>query len=32
MGSKVTVIAEGPDEDEAVEAIAQVIRSKFGEE
>ncbi len=32
MGSKLTIIASGPDEREAVEAIAQVISSKFGEE
>ncbi len=32
MGSKITIIAEGPDEKEAVEAIIQVIQSKFGEE
>ncbi len=32
MGSKIFVIAEGPDEKEAVEAIVQVIESKFGEE
>ncbi len=32
MGSKITVSAEGPDEKEAVEAIVQVIESKFGEE
>jgi phosphocarrier protein HPr len=32
MGSKLTIIAEGPDEIEAAEAIAQVILSKFGEE
>jgi phosphocarrier protein HPr len=32
MGSKLTIIAEGPDEMDAVEAIVQVIQSKFGEE
>lgn len=32
MGSKIIVIAEGPDEKDAVEAIVQVIESKFGEE
>ncbi len=32
MGSKITIIADGPDEREAVDAIAQVIASKFGEE
>jgi phosphocarrier protein HPr len=32
MGAKVKIIAEGPDEKEAVEALAQVIASKFGEE
>lgn len=32
LGSKITIMAEGPDEKEAVEAIALVIKSKFGEE
>jgi phosphocarrier protein len=32
MGSKLLIIAEGPDEREAVEALAQVIQGKFGEE
>lgn len=32
LGSKVTIIAEGPDEEEAAEAIVRVIQSKFGEE
>ncbi len=32
LGSKITIMAEGPDEKEAVEAVAQVIQSKFGEE
>ena len=32
MGSKILIIAEGPDEHEAVEALAQVIQNKFGEE
>jgi phosphocarrier protein len=32
MGSKITIIAEGPDEREAVEAIASVVQDKFGEE
>jgi phosphocarrier protein len=32
LGSKITIIAEGPDEKEATEAIAQVIQSRFGEE
>jgi phosphocarrier protein HPr len=32
MGSKLIIIAEGPDEKEAAEAIVQVILSKFGEE
>jgi phosphocarrier protein HPr len=31
-GAKVKIIAEGPDEKEAVEALAQVVLSKFGEE
>jgi phosphocarrier protein HPr len=32
MGSKITIIAEGPDEKEAVDGIASVISSKFGED
>jgi phosphocarrier protein HPr len=32
MGARIMIIANGPDEKEAVEAIAQVIQSKFGEE
>jgi phosphocarrier protein HPr len=32
MGSKIRILAEGPDEQEAVDAIVQVIQSKFGEE
>ncbi len=32
MGAKILIKAKGPDEKEAVEAIAQVIQSKFGEE
>jgi phosphocarrier protein len=32
MGSKLIIIAEGPDEREAVEALVQVIQGKFGEE
>jgi len=32
MGSKIIIIAEGPDENEALQAIADVIQSKFGEE
>jgi phosphocarrier protein HPr len=32
MGAKITIIAIGPDEKEAVEAISQVIQAKFGEE
>ncbi|PIE51719.1 phosphocarrier protein HPr [Candidatus Fermentibacteria bacterium] len=31
-GSEVTVSAEGDDADEAMEAVADVIRSGFGEE
>lgn len=31
-GTKVTIEAEGPDEKEAVEALAELINSKFGEE
>jgi phosphocarrier protein HPr len=32
MGSKITIIAVGPDEKEAVDGIASVISSKFGED
>lgn len=32
MGAKILIIADGPDERDAVEAIAQVIQNKFGEE
>ncbi len=32
MGSRIVIIAEGPDEKDAVEGIAQVINAKFGEE
>lgn len=32
MGSSVFIITEGPDEEAAAEAIAQVFASKFGEE
>ena len=32
MGSKILIIAEGTDEREAVEALAQVVQGKFGEE
>ncbi len=32
LGSKITIVAEGPDEEKAVKAIAKVILSKFGEE
>ncbi len=32
LGSKITIIAEGPDEKKAIEAVAMVIQSKFGEE
>ncbi len=32
MGSKITIIADGPDEKEAAEAVAHVFNSKFGEE
>jgi phosphocarrier protein len=32
MGSVITVTAEGSDEIKAVEAMIQVIQSKFGEE
>lgn len=31
-GSKIRVIAEGPDAEEAVEEIEKLIQSKFGEE
>lgn len=30
-GEEVKIIASGPDEDEAVEALARLIESKFGE-
>lgn len=32
MGSSIVIITEGPDEQAAAEAIAQVFASKFGEE
>lgn len=32
MGSELLITAEGPDEESAVEAIAQVFANKFGEE
>jgi len=32
MGSTVTIMAEGEDESQAVTALAELIRSKFGEE
>lgn len=32
MGSVITVVAIGPDEDKAAEAIIQVIMGRFGEE
>jgi phosphocarrier protein len=32
LGSKITIIADGPDEKKAIKAVAQVIQSKFGEE
>lgn len=32
LGSRITITAEGPDEWEAVEAVARVIQSRFGEE
>lgn len=31
-GSKLTVIAEGPDAEQAVQAIGDLIRGRFGEE
>ncbi len=31
-GTKVTIKAEGPDEKEAIEALAELVESKFGEE
>ena len=31
MGSTLTLRAKGPDEEQAVDAIAQLIASKFGE-
>lgn len=32
LGSRIVIIAEGPDEKEAAEAVARVIQSRFGEE
>ncbi len=32
LGSKITILAEGPDEKEATEELALIIQSKFGEE
>ena len=32
MGSKLTVVADGEDENEALEAIVKLIESGFGEE
>jgi phosphocarrier protein len=32
MGSQLLITADGPDEAQAVEAIAQVFANKFGEE
>ena len=32
QGSKVLIIADGPDEKEAVEAIAKLFEEGFGEE
>lgn len=32
LGSRITITAEGQDEHEAVEAVARVIQSRFGEE
>jgi phosphocarrier protein HPr len=32
LGSKITISVEGPDEQEALEAVAKVIQSRFGEE
>ena len=32
LGAKITICAEGPDEEKAVEAMIKVIQSKFGEE
>ena len=31
-GTEVTIIADGPDEAEAVKALKDLIESKFGEE
>ncbi len=31
-GSKIRLIAEGPDEKEAIEALSALIENKFGEE
>lgn len=32
LGSKITIVAEGPDEKEAAAEIAMIIQSRFGEE
>lgn len=31
-GTEVTIVADGPDEDEAIQALSGLIESKFGEE
>lgn len=31
-GTEVTIVADGPDEDEAIKALSGLIESKFGEE
>ncbi|PRR71009.1 HPr family phosphocarrier protein [Clostridium thermopalmarium] len=31
-GSEVTITADGPDENEAIDALVKLIESKFGEE
>lgn len=31
-GNTVTIVADGPDEEEAVLAIAELVESRFGEE
>jgi len=32
FGTRLTIVAEGPDAQDAVEALAQLVASKFGEE
>lgn len=32
LGSKITIVAEGPDEKKAIKEIGLIIQSRFGEE